>query len=1200
MRTILDSLRFRHVDSRARQTRRDGLRSVRKAVLAFHSGWDTIALEPRAMLSNVSWINAAGGDWNTGSNWNTGNVPGTPDHVTIDISPGITVTHAQNNADSVNDLIVTGANTLSISNGSLAIASASTIDGTVNLSGGALEGAGSLTFTGALTWTSGTMSGTGQTIATGAVSIDSGILDARSFTNDGTVTLSGTLSFDNSASFTNAAPATFSAQTGATLHLGDSSSPTFNNAGNFNAQAIVDHTVTDDGVAFTSAGNVTVSSGTLALDDPGGTDSGSFTVALNATLDFGEKATTLSSQSSVNGQGTVTFDNNDVATIDGDYNLGSLDTVMYATADEPGFNGPPFGIPPTYLFGTMDLTTGQFTSISTTNQLINSLTVVPGGSLYAGAAPPTPYLYTISPSGATSQFGTVSEPSDSASFDGLASDGAGGFFSDTVTKNGDSTFTATLEHISADGNSSSVIGTMGASFGSANTGNLTFGPDGNLYFDAENASGAPTLYAVNPTTGALTAVGSGLNTSNPLTLATNGTVLYGIDTYAQVGVGVFPAIYTIDTTTGAATQIGMVSGLDVGYYLDTIAPHAPAITPTSTTIVQNNAVVNFDGTLTSLGGKLNISSGTANLGSNSVNLESLNLGGTLTGTGTLTVTGALSWYGGTMAGTGQTIAEGAVDILNATLDTRSFTSDSTARLSATLSFDNSASFTSAATASFDTENGAALAAGDSSAPSFNNAGTFNAPALFSDFTATDNGVAFANTGTVNVTSGILSFSDTTLTNNSVINQSGTGTLQVKSSATLNNTSSGTYTWSDGTLQVDGALTSVSAVTIPTGATLDGIGMISGPLNVQAGGNLAPGDAVDTPGILHAASLTLTTGANFDVDLAGTTAGTKYDQLSSTGTVNLAGATLNLAGNYPPVAGDVFTIVTAASVNGTFNSLAQGAIIPFNGSMLEVRYTANTVTLTDAKTPSTPTIAWPTPTAIVYGTVLGSTQLDAMASYAGTTVVGTYNYSDPTNSEGVLNAGLSQTLTVHFTPTDTIDYTSATSTTTINVLAATLTVAVNPATRSYGQANPELTVTYDGFALGDGPAVLSGALAFHTIAAQTSNVGSYGVQADGLTSQNYAIKYVPAVVSVVPASLNFTAVNKVKKLKARNPKLTFTESGLALGQSAKNVFKGAPRLSTTATRKGPIGHYPIVVKQGTLRLINKNYTFKFLNGILHVV
>ena len=219
--------------------------------------------------------------------------------------------------------------------------------------------------------------------------------------------------------------------------------------------------------------------------------------------------------------------------------------------------------------------------------------------------------------------------------------------------------------------------------------------------------------------------------------------------------------------------------------------------------------------------------------------------------------------------------------------------------------------------------------------------------------ASDNGVAFTNTGNFNFTSGILSLSDMTLTNNSVINQSGSSTLQVKSGATLKNTSSGTYTLSGGTLQVDGTLTSGTAVTVPTGATLDGVGTVSGTVNVQAGGDLAPGDSVDSPGILKTASTTMASAANVDVDLSGITVGAQYDQLNATGTVNLAGATLNLLGSFTPVSGNVFTIVSAASVTGTFKDLPQNARISFNGRSLKVSYTPTTVTLTDTPPAITP-------------------------------------------------------------------------------------------------------------------------------------------------------------------------------------------------------------------------------------------------------
>ena len=99
---------------------------------------------------------------------------------------------------------------------------------------------------------------------------------------------------------------------------------------------------------------------------------------------------------------------------------------------------------------------------------------------------------------------------------------------------------------------------------------------------------------------------------------------------------------------------------------------------------------------------------------------------------------------------------------------------------------------------------------------------------------------------------------------------------------------------------------------------------------------------------------------------------------------------------------------------------------------------------DARTPTTPTLSWPSPAGIVYGTALTSAQLDATAS-----VPGTFSYSPPLGT--VLGAG-TDTLSVTFTPTDTTDYTTATTTTTIAVAQATPGVVWNnPASIVYGTA-----------------------------------------------------------------------------------------------------------------------------------------------------
>src|SRR5439155_27223543 len=99
------------------------------------------------------------------------------------------------------------------------------------------------------------------------------------------------------------------------------------------------------------------------------------------------------------------------------------------------------------------------------------------------------------------------------------------------------------------------------------------------------------------------------------------------------------------------------------------------------------------------------------------------------------------------------------------------------------------------------------------------------------------------------------------------------------------------------------------------------------------------------------------------------------------------------------------------------------------------------------------LTWSNPADITYGTALGATQLDATAN-----VPGTFTYTPAAGT--VLNAGPSQSLSVLFTPTDTIHYTTASTTVTVNVAQATPAVSVNPVNITYGTAlaNSQLSGT----------------------------------------------------------------------------------------------------------------------------------------------
>lgn len=88
---------------------------------------------------------------------------------------------------------------------------------------------------------------------------------------------------------------------------------------------------------------------------------------------------------------------------------------------------------------------------------------------------------------------------------------------------------------------------------------------------------------------------------------------------------------------------------------------------------------------------------------------------------------------------------------------------------------------------------------------------------------------------------------------------------------------------------------------------------------------------------------------------------------------------------------------------------------------------------------------------------------------------------------------------------------------LTVVPKKLTVTVNDVSRVYGDPNPELSVFYDGFIEGEDETVLGGALvlAYHESINETAEVRThYGVTtASGLTSDNYAITYVPGNVTI---------------------------------------------------------------------------------------
>ncbi len=189
---------------------------------------------------------------------------------------------------------------------------------------------------------------------------------------------------------------------------------------------------------------------------------------------------------------------------------------------------------------------------------------------------------------------------------------------------------------------------------------------------------------------------------------------------------------------------------------------------------------------------------------------------------------------------------------------------------------------------------------------------------------------------------------------------------------------------------------------------------------------------------------------------------------------------------------------------------------------------------------TPTLTWPTPAAIIYGTPLSGTQLNATAN-----VPGTFVYTPPVGT--ILNAG-AQTLSVTFTPSDTANYNTATATVRLTVQKATPIISWgNPADIPQGTplSNTQLNATanvpgqmaYNPVA---GTVLLAGNGQVLRVTFTPTDGGNYNV-ATAQVSINVLPPRTLTVASANPASGVSIIVSPVDKNSLSNGATQFTRS-----------------------------------------------------------
>ena len=309
------------------------------------------------------------------------------------------------------------------------------------------------------------------------------------------------------------------------------------------------------------------------------------------------------------------------------------------------------------------------------------------------------------------------------------------------------------------------------------------------------------------------------------------------------------------------------------------------------------------------GGEYHLSSGALSIDTNVNAPPNFFLeGGTLTGTGTFTVTGTtMNWTGGAMSGLGGNTVIAADGTL--TLDGPgrkdirngySLVNNGTATWQGTgdLLSDSGAMITN---------NGTWNVLGDLNITEASGTGVFtnSATGVFTKVSGPGTLViddAFSNAGTVNINSGTLQLANGGYSTGAFNAVAGTtltftgGTQTLAAGASL--TSAGLVQVNGGTVVVDAAV-SVQSFELDNGTlhlTLNGMLNVGGDYSQRA------------------------TGTNLIIDIGGTTPGAGYGQLNVAGTANLAGTpTVDLTNNFSPSVGDSYRILTFGSRNGVFGT-----------------------------------------------------------------------------------------------------------------------------------------------------------------------------------------------------------------------------------------------------------------------------------------
>ena len=827
--------------------------------------------DPRAAgcPGTINFDNSAGtGAWTTANNWDLDRLPNASDDVCIGAGFSVALSSG---TQSIQSLTTDASATLTLSTGTLTIASASTIGGALSMSSGTLGGAGEVTIAGLFTWTAGTLAGGGTTNANGGIAISGSSfkdLNPRTLHNVGTVVWAGTGGIRLGGGATIQNDGLWDVQGNAAVSTFPGGG-TFANAGTFRKSAGTG--TTSFAVPFDSPGGIDVQSGTLSLNT-GGTASGSITGSPGATMRFGGATYMLTAASSVS-VAAAAFDAGTV-NVNGAYTATSVTSVsgavvnFTATANVTSI-GPSLSI---------DAGAANFNS----GETIAPATMTMAGGTLSGAD-------TVNVSGLfTWTGGTMAGGGTTNANGGIAISGTG--FKDlnprTLHNVGTAVWAATggirlgggctIQNDGlwdAQGDASMTFFAGSGTFTNAGTFRKSAGTGTTAFTIPFNSPGGIEIQA-----GTLS-LNAGGTASGSITGSPGATL--------RIGAGVYTLSSASSVSVSAASFDGGTVNVNGAY------------AATSVTSV-SGAVVNFTPTanLTSIGSSLTIDAGAANFDSGeTIAPATLTMsGGTLSGADTVNVSGLFTWTGGTMAGGGTTNANGGIAISGTgfkDLNPRTLHNVGTAVWAATGGIRLGGGCTIQNDGLWDAQGDASMSSFAGSG-TFANAGTFRKSAGIGETTI---GIPLDSSGGIEIQSGLLTLSGGGTATGTIAGSPGTtlrftaGTYNLAASS---NVGIAAASFDSGTVHVGGAyaattsttvggivnFTSTSTVTsigsslaVSTGAANFNSGETIAPATLtMSGGTLAGADTVSVSGLFTWSGGTLagggTTNANGGIAMSG--------------------------------------------------------------------------------------------------------------------------------------------------------------------------------------------------------------------------------------------------------------------------------------------------------------------------------------------